>query len=189
MNRWKHLGTGVVVAALALLASAAFAQDPGRSSNATGQNSASHGPVSVRVTGGTTWTTPEGLLRRFTFTGAQYMDGSVDGEWQLVAGATILHGDVICLSLVDPHHVRLGGRVDFAAFTQFFPEGTEIGWTASDLGEGSGSSGDQTTNLRAFRNAPPGSAGIYCSTGIVPGGGTVGLDPIDTGNIQIHLNP
>lgn len=145
---------------------------------------ASHGPVVSLVTGGTYWHTPDGFNRRFSFIARKHMDGAVSGEWQLVAGTAIVHGGVTCMTIVDDHTARIGGNVLDAHFT-LFQEGTDLGWQVSDLGGGS-TAGDEVSDLRAFRNAPAGSAEAFCETGALPFGGTdLSIDPIDYGNIQI----
>ena len=147
-----------------------------------------HGSVTLAVSGGTVWNTPDGIKRRFSFHGRQYTDGTVDGEWELVAGSAIMHGDVVCLTLVDSHTARLGGHVDQSLFSSFRPN-TDIGWIATDLGEGV-NAGDETTNLRAFRNAPVGSAEQFCLNGQLPfPGPDLAIDGIDHGNVQILHAP
>ena len=148
-----------------------------------------HGAVTTIVSGGTRWLTQDGVWRRFAFTARQYADGHTTGEWQLVAGSAIVHGNVTCLNVIDDQNARLGGTIERAAFTLFQP-GTDIGWIAADRGEGTTSSGDLTSNLRAFLNAPPGSAAAFCTSGALPfPSSNLAIDTIDQGNIQIIRLP
>ncbi len=138
--------------------------------------------IAAQAKGGAHFLTPDGFNRRLTFTANQYGDGTVDGQWQLVAGSAIVHGSITCL-WVDGTDARVGGTADDAKFT-LFQEGTDIAWVAVDGGEGANASGDATTNLRAFRNAPPGSAAAFCDTGDAPPG--LVLDEITRGNVQVR---
>jgi hypothetical protein len=138
--------------------------------------------IAAQAKGGAHFITPDGFNRRLSFTANQYADGSVDGQWQLVAGSAIVHGSITCL-WVDGMDARVGGTVDDAKFT-LFQEGTDIAWAAVDGGEGANAPGDATTNLRAFRNAPPGSAAAFCETGEAPPG--LVLDEITRGNVQVR---
>ena len=127
---------------------------------------------------------PRGLaLRNLTFTARAYADGRVDGEWQLVAGGTILHGDVTCLH-VDGGRARIGGIVTDAKFSLTFQVGDELGWEAVDDGEGADAS-DETSNLRAFAGAPAGSAAAFCEDGTVPDPGSFTITAIELGNVQV----
>lgn len=127
---------------------------------------------------------PRGLgLRNFTFTARAYAGGAADGEFQLVAGGTILHGDVTCLA-VENDRARIGGIVTDAKFSLSFQAGDEIAWEAVDSGEGVDAS-DETSNLRAFAGAPAGSAGAFCADGTLPDPDAFSLTPIELGNVQV----
>lgn len=129
---------------------------------------------------------PRGLaLRNFAFTAKAYADGSADGEWQIVAGGTILHGDVTCLA-VEGSSARIAGVVTDAKFSLSFQPGDELAWEAVDDGEGVDAT-DETSNLRAFAGTPPGSAEAFCEDGTVPTDGDqpFALTPIDLGNVQV----
>ena len=168
-----HLAATAVLALLTLATPALRADD------------GDHGPVSTIVSGGTRWLTSDGVWRRFAFTARQYADGHTAGEWQLVAGAAIVHGNVTCLNVLDDRHARVGGTIERAAFTAF-QVGTDIGWVADDLGEGASAIGDNTSNLRAFLNSPTGSAAAWCTSGTLPfPTSNLAVDQIDQGNIQI----
>jgi hypothetical protein len=172
-SRWIHS------AAMAALTLCALSAAPVRADDG------SHGAVSIMVSGGTRWLTADGVWRRFAFNARQYADGFVNGEWQLVAGAAIVHGNVTCLNVLDDQNARVGGTIENAKFTGF-RVGTDIGWIAADRGEGQSGQGDLTSSLRAFLNAPPGSAEQWCTTGMLPfPGGDLAIDTIDKGNIQI----
>jgi len=144
--------------------------------------SASAGPVVHAVTGSAHWLTPDGFNRRLAFNAREYQDGTIDGEWQLVAGAAIMHGPVTCFTVIGDE-ARVGAFVDRALFTSFLP-GTDIGWLVRDGGEGAEDPSDQSTNVRAFRNSPPGTAAAFCETGETPA--PIILEDIDRGNVQIH---
>jgi hypothetical protein len=133
------------------------------------------------ASGGGHWITTDGLTRRLAFSVRRFDDGSVHGEWQLVAGATIMHGRLTCLS-IDGNTARVGGVVERSFFSLFLVD-TDVAWYVVDDGEGSGAS-DATSNLRAFRNAPPGSAQAFCDTGAAPT--AVGPDVISFGNVSVR---
>ncbi len=177
---FPHLGhatTGLLlIAALATQPLVAHAQDDG-----------THGMVVQSVTGAAHWQTPDGFYRRLTFNARKYADSYVGGEWQMVAGSAILHGTITCLNILSPNEARIGGTVDEALFT-LFQAGTDIGWVVVDNGQGADAPLDMTSNLRAFRNAPPGSAERFCETGELPfGGGDLAIESVTHGNSQIHL--
>lgn len=146
-------------------------------------------PVVASASGGAHLTVfanaPKGLgLRNFTFTARAHASGEVDGEWQLVAGGTIVHGDVTCLTVVDDR-ARIGGIVTDDKFSLGFHAGDEIAWEAVDQGEGGNASPDETSNLRAFLGAPAGSAAAFCLDGSLPDPGVFELAPIELGNVQV----
>lgn len=152
---------------------------------------AATGPVTASVTGGAQWIISsgpaEGLLRWFTFTATRTADGTVDGQWQLVAGTAILHGSVTCLKILGDH-ARLGGTVDDAKFSLFMA-GTDVAWEVVDGGEGVNAAVDETSNLAAFRNAPTGAAEAFCGAGTVPeipGNPAFEISPITYGNVKIR---
>jgi hypothetical protein len=105
----------------------------------------------------------------------------------MVAGSAILHGTVTCMNVLSPNEARLGGTVDQSKFS-LFQAGTEIGWLAVDNGQGVNAPDDMTSNLRAFRNAPTGTAERFCLYGELPfPGSDLGVDDITRGNTQIHF--
>jgi hypothetical protein len=112
---------------------------------------------------------PAGIgLRRLTFTARVFPDGAVDGEWNLVAGSAILHGDIDCLHILpDGKTARLSGIVTDAKFTLFVP-GTAFAMEFVDNGQGGDADADVTTDLRAFRNASPEVGRLFCETGEAP---------------------
>ena len=142
---------------------------------------ASEGPVIGSASGGGHWITPDGLRRRLAFSVRRHADGTVDGEWQLVAGATIMHGSLTCLS-IDGSTARVGGVVERSLFSLFLV-GTDVAWYVVDDGEGQGAD-DATSNLRAFRNSAPGTAQAFCDTGAAPT--PVTPDAISFGNVQVR---
>jgi hypothetical protein len=156
--------------------------------------SVANDPVVTTVTGGAQWIIASGplagMLRRFTFTARQTADGATSGQWQLVAGSTILHGTINCLQLTEidgSPAARLGGVVTDAKFT-YFNVGTDIAWAAVDGGEGANAI-DETSNPQAFRNAPAGSAAAFCATGAIPDlpdNPPYSIDPITYGNVQVQ---
>jgi len=121
------------------------------------------------------------VRRRLTFTARRHADGTVEGNWQLVAGAAIIHGSVTCFA-VEGNAVRVGGIVESAKFTTFVV-GSDTGWYIEDNGEGSNADADIAGRL--IFNGAPGTAEAYC-------GGTY-TDPrvesvleIYGGNVQLH---
>jgi len=175
---------GVLATAFLVIAALTAGSGSARAQDATG----THGPVAKSITGSAHWLTPDGIYRRFIFTSREYADGTIDGEWNLVAGATILHGTITCMNILSPSEARLGGRIDSAKFATF-QVGTDLGWVAVDNGQGEGAPEDMTSNLRAFRNAPPGSAERFCQFGELPfPDSNLGIDSITHGNTKIHLN-
>ncbi len=114
-------------------------------------------------------------LRRLTFTAQESWNGDTKGEWQIVAGATILHGDLDCLTISpDGRSARISGIVTNARFTTFLPN-TAFAMEVRDNGAGRSGDPDQTTSLLAFRNAAPEVGRAYCETGETP----VQLEPMD----------
>ena len=130
---------------------------------------------------------PNGLgLRKLTFNAVKHADGRVTGQWNIVVGASILHGDVDCLTILPGGtRARLSGIVTGAKFTSFLP-GTAFALEVVDTGEGQNEPGDATTELLAFRNAPPEVGRLFCETGEAPPG--VELVEIELGNVQVHAN-
>ena len=121
------------------------------------------------------------IRRRLTFTARRYADGTVEGNWQLVAGAAIIHGSVTCFE-VEGNAVRMGGVVESSLFTTFVV-GTDTGWYLEDNGEGA--TADEDVAGRLILNGAPGTAEAYC-------GGTY-TDPrvesvleIYGGNVQLN---
>lgn len=132
--------------------------------------------------------TPPGLaLRNFTITAMLWGDGTVTGEWQLVAGATILHGNVDCMTVADDgKSARVSGIVEQAKFAAFLP-GTAFAMELFDNGSNPQANPDVTTALRAFRNATPEVGRAFCETGTVPAGADLLPMPTEHGNIRIRV--
>jgi len=125
-------------------------------------------------------------LRKLTFNAQILNDGSVSGEWNIVAGASILHGDIDCLTILpDGRSARLSGIVTDAKFTSFI-EGTAFALEVVDNGEGNSMPADVTTDLRSFRNMPVEIGRAFCETGEAPDG--LEAMPIIKGNVQVHAN-
>ena len=147
----------------------------------TAINASAASPVVASASGGGHWITADGLRRRLAFSVRRHDDGTVDGEWQLVAGATIMHGSLTCLS-IEGNTARVGGTVDRSLFSLFLV-GTDVAWHVVDDGEGNDAA-DATSNLRAFRNSPPGTAQAFCDTGAAPS--AVEPDAISFGNVRVR---
>ena len=120
------------------------------------------------------------VRRRLTFTASRSSDGTVQGSWQLVAGAAIVRGSITCFTIVGDA-VRVGGTVESSKFTTFIV-GSDTGWYLEDNGEGS-----DTEDIagRLIFNAEAGTAAGYCA-------GTYTDPRVETvselygGNVQIH---
>lgn len=130
---------------------------------------------------------PYGLsLRNFTFTARRDASGTVSGEWQIVAGGSILHGQIDCLTIApDGAHARLSGVIDAAKYTTFLP-GTSFAMAISDNGNGASGEADATSELLAFRNTDPSVGRSFCEDGTVPAGADVDPIPVDHGNFSIR---
>jgi hypothetical protein len=137
--------------------------------------------VVASVNGSAHWYTPDGFFRRLTFSAREYDDGSMGGEWQLVAGPSILHGDILCMKILG-NHARLGGFVEHSFFS-FFQPNTAFGLEVVDLGEGTNTLPDKSSNPRAFRNESVDTALEFCETGQTPN--PITIEDIDLGNVQI----
>jgi hypothetical protein len=146
-------------------------------------------PVTGSVTGGGHLIFFPGLApglgtRRLAISAVQTADGTTTGEWQIVVGATILHGDIDCLTILpDGKSARLSGIVEQAKFTSFLP-GTAFALELVDSGEGSMGGGDADTGPLAFRNAPPEVGRTFCETGEAPA--ELELMAIEKGNFQVR---
>ena len=134
--------------------------------------------------------TPPGLaLRNFTVSAQQLASGEVRGQWQVVAGASILHGDIDCMTIADDaRSARISGIVTDAKVTLFVP-GTAFAMELFDNGQGAGDPADVTTQLRAFRNAAPEVGRAFCENGTVPEGGDLMPLPTEHGNFTIRVLP
>jgi hypothetical protein len=130
---------------------------------------------------------PPGLsLRRLAFTGREYQDGTVSGEWQIVIGGTILHGNIDCLTILpDGKTGRVSGIVEQAKFTTF-QVGTAFAMEFVDNGQGLAAADDAVTEILAFRNAPPEIGRHFCETGEAPG--DLEWIEIAQGNFQVRTN-
>ena len=98
------------------------------------------------------------VRRRLTFTAQQFADGTVEGSWQLVAGAAIISGSITCFE-ISGNAVRVGGTVERSLFSTF-AVGTDTGWYLEDNGEGSNAEEDVAGRL--IFNGAPGTADAYC---------------------------
>lgn len=120
------------------------------------------------------------VRRRLTFTATRREDGTVDGSWQLVAGAAIVRGSITCFTIVGDA-VRVGGVVESSLFSTFV-EGSDTGWYLEDNGEGAG---DEDIGGRLIFNGAAGTADSYCA-------GTYTDPRVETvselygGNVQVH---
>jgi hypothetical protein len=135
------------------------------------------GHVLVPAVGGGT------LLRRLTFEVRRYADGSVEGSFQLVAGAAIVHGTISCFDVsasAGGLTARLGGTVTDAKFTTFV-EGTDTGFLVVDAGEGGGA---EDGAGRLIFNADPGTAASFCD-GTFTDPRADQVLPLQAGNVQI----
>lgn len=131
---------------------------------------------------------PPGLgLRNFAFHALRDADGNVRGGWQIVAGGSILHGDIDCLT-IEPGgaSARLSGIITAATFTTFLP-GTAFAMEIFDNGNGASGAPDETTELRAFRNLAPEVGRAFCESGTVPDGADVTPLPTEHGNFSIRV--
>lgn len=131
---------------------------------------------------------PPGLaLRNLTLTAVVAENGSVVGEWQIVAGGSILHGMVDCLTIAaGGASARLSGVIEFAAYTTFVA-GTAFAMEVFDNGAGESGDADVTTQLRAFQNLPVSEGRSFCETGAVPHGVDLMPLPTEHGNFTIRV--
>lgn len=131
---------------------------------------------------------PKGLgSRNFAFQAVQDADGDVRGEWQIVAGGTILHGSIDCLTIAaDGESARLSGLVEDAKFS-FFEVGTAFAMEIFDNGDGASGDPDVSTQARAFRNAAPSVGTAFCETGAIPAGADLDPLPSEEGNFSIRV--
>lgn len=131
---------------------------------------------------------PKGLgTRNFAFSAVRHADGDVSGQWQIVAGGTILHGSVDCLTIAaDGESARLSGLVEAAKFTSF-QVGTAFAMEVFDNGNGASGDPDVTTQLRAFRNAAPAVGTAFCESGEIPVGAELDPLPTEEGNFSIRV--
>ncbi len=136
--------------------------------------------------------TPPGLaLRNFTFSAVRNTDGSASGEWQLVAGATIIHGSIDCLTIAsDGQSARMSGLVErVKPAGSSFHENTAFAIEVWDNGPGESGDLDVTTQLSAFRNEAPEVGRAFCETGATPLGADLNPLPIEHGNLTVRLLP
>lgn len=178
MRTITRLGTALTVAALA-------ACDAGETMAPVQATAAVSGSTVVQAITGSAHTFQTigtaVFRRRLTFAALRHDDGTVEGTWQLVAGASIISGSLSCFAVEADGTVRVGGTVDQALFTTF-QEGTDTGWYLEDNGEGND---PDDRSGRLIFNAPPGTAEAFCD-------GTY-TDPraeetaeIIGGNVQLH---
>jgi hypothetical protein len=121
------------------------------------------------------------VRRRLTFEASRRADGTVEGSWQLVAGAAIISGSITCFIVLDDGAVRVGGTVEKAFFTAF-QVGTDTGWHLEDNGEGAG---DEDRSGRLILNAPAGTAQQFCD-GTFSDPRAEEVAEIIGGNVQVH---
>lgn len=130
---------------------------------------------------------PRGLgLRKLTLHAVELADGTVNGEWNIVVGGTILHGSLDCVEfLPDGKSARVSGLVEEVKFSTIFQPGTAFGMEIVDNGEGADAPRDQDSDLLSFLNAPPEVGRDFCENGTVPPG--FGLDDTLIGNFQVRV--
>jgi len=187
---------------LLILGAACTADDRGLvAPSATPGASAALTPASAGVAGSATGSahltvfpppTPPGLaLRNFTFSAVRHVDGSVNGEWQVVAGATIIHGLVDCLTIAPGGHTaRMSGLVESVMpVGSSFMENTAFAIELFDNGPGESAELDVATQLAAFRNAAPEVGRAFCETGTTPPDTDLNPLPLEHGNFTIRLGP
>lgn len=149
------------------------------------QTSLSSGPVVAAVTGSGHIFQPAigggSVRRRLTFSARRNVDGRIEGNWQLVAGAAIIRGSISCFE-TDGNVVRVGGIVEDAKFTTFI-EGSDTGWYLEDNGEGSASPEDRSGRL--MFNGAPGTAAAYCAGDYTDPRVETVLE-LYGGNVQLH---
>lgn len=137
------------------------------------------GPVVESATGSAHLVNSVGIFRRVSFNVRRYADGSVDGEFQLVAGAAIIHCEPTCFT-IDGNRVRIAGIVEQALFVLNVPAGSGFVLQLSDEGEGH----EVDTTSRIFFNVPLEDLDTFCETGEAPG--DLIQVPVTSGNVQIH---
>ena len=121
-------------------------------------------------------------LRKLTFNAIRHADGSVSGQWNIVAGASIIHGDIDCLTILPGGEIaRFSGVVTNALFTTF-QVGTAFAIQVVDNDAGP----DAASEVRAFRNAAPEVGRLFCETGEAPA--EVEMMDMELGKIQIHVD-
>jgi hypothetical protein len=110
------------------------------------------------------FTNPDnGVFVRDDFTARVDADGAVNGEYQRVAGAAIIHGTITCLTVVG-NEARIGGTIDRAFFTPV-GVGSDFLFRVIDNGEGEATT-DQLS--RVGFNQPAGAAAAFCTSGLEP---------------------
>lgn len=130
---------------------------------------------------------PTGIgLRKLTLHAVEQADGTVHGEWQIVVGATILHGSLDCVEfLPDGKSARVSGLVEDVKFSLVFEPNTAFGMLIVDNGEGAGAPRDQDSDLLSFLNAPPEVGRDFCENGTIPPAFEV--DDTLIGNFQVRV--
>lgn len=183
--------TAFVAAALAGCESGQTTTGPDAAAELTDQTVAAVQGVAGSASGSAHLTVfpgaPKGLgTRNFAFSAVRHADGDVSGQWQIVAGGTILHGSIDCLTIApDGESARLSGLVEDAKFTTF-QVGTAFAMEVFDNGNGASGDPDVTTQLRAFRNAAPEIGTAFCETGEIPMGADLDPLPTEEGNFSIR---
>jgi hypothetical protein len=165
--------SAALLCAVALLACAndgTTGPDSGPAFNASG--------VSAAATGSAHLIQANGELRKFTFAAITHADGSISGQFELVAGNAdlVAHGTVTCMTVID-NQAWVGGTIDRnsigAAFTH--------GWFRAVDNAGSGAT-DQVSLLVVANNPAGDLARAFCD-------GTPAFPPLNDivqGNINIR---
>ena len=138
------------------------------------------GLVVQSVTGSGHFTNAAGFWRRLTVTARRYADGTIDGEWQIVSGATIIHGNVTCL-WIDGSEARVGGITEDVKFSPNVEPGWEFATRIVDNGQGVTDPADQTS--RQFFTPTVGAADTFCTTGATP---FPSLNDMVAGNFEVR---
>lgn len=180
----------LVIAAAALTSSCQFMNAPGVGPSAQLEQdlrgaggTADSDPIEVveSATGSAHLVNSAGFFRRVTFNVRRYEDGTVDGEFQLVAGAAIIHAEPTCFT-IDGSIVRIAGIVENPLFVLNVPPGSGFVIQVSD--EGEGANDDVDTTSRIFFNVPLEDLDGFCETGDAPG--DLIQFALTQGNVQIH---
>ena len=172
--------TTIVVAAMVIACTAdsdraplAPSLEPSLNQDAAGPSATGHGNV----------TQAPGVLRTFSFTGRQLMDGRIVGEYENHnrLGAAMNHGDVDCM-VVTGNSAILSGPIRRHT-NPLFEEGFVTVFRVEDNGEGANDPPDQVSLLQIHPPPAPGEPAINCRSGILP---AFAMRPVEGGNIQVR---